>query len=497
MADRQTDVIVVGGGIAGLVAATALAREGFGCIVIESEPILGGRARSWEDPKTGDPIHIGPHIFLTHYPNFLAFQDMVGARGTIRWQEGRFLTMVDGRTPVEIKHSELPPPYHFAPSLLEDPQLNLGDLASNWPMVQLALEISEDEVQALDSMNGLGFLRTMGVSEAFIERFWTFVCFTILNIPVEHASAGAMMRFYRRLIANADLQFGFPDGGLGDTFVPQSIDYLDRRGSEVWTERSVVEFTGTADRVTGVVLGDGTTIAADHVISSVPPMALRRLSRREWIDRHQTFADLVRYRPVPYKCVYLWFDRKLTDRQFWARYWDANDLNSDFYDYSNIISGWEDRPSFIQSNIIWCHRVEGWTDEEIVAATVDELCEFVPEARDATLEHWVVNHVPLVICAPYPGIDRIRPDVATPISGLTLAGDWIQTGFPSTMESAATSGWMAAEDVLHQHGIERRLRRARADLDGIGPLFRKLAPLLPNRRRPRWIDDHSLPREGR
>ncbi len=490
MADRETDVIVVGGGIAGLVAATALAREGFECIVVESEPILGGRARSWDDPETGDPVHIGPHIFLTHYPNFLAFQDLIGARGTIRWQEDRFLTMVEGRHANEIRHADLPPPYHFAPSLLDDPKLGLRDLTSNWPMVQLALELTEEEVHALDSMNGLGFLRSMGVSENFIERFWTFVCFTILNIPVEHASAGAMMRFYRRLIANADLQFGFPDGGLGDTFVPQSVRYLEDRGSEIWTERTVTEFVGSDDRVKGVRLADGTTVTADHVISSVPPMALRKLARREWIRRHKTFTDLVRFRPVPYKCVYLWFDRKLTDRQFWARYWDANDLNSDFYDYSNIIAGWEDRPSFIQSNIIWCHRVEGWTDDEIVAATVDELCEFIPEARDATLEHSVVNHVPLVICAPYPGIDRIRPDVGTPVSGLTLAGDWIQTGFPSTMESAATSGWMAAEDVLDQHGITRRLRRPRADLDGIGPLFRKIAPLLPNRRRPQWIDEH-------
>lgn len=483
--------MVVGGGIAGLCAATALAREGFGCVVIESEPILGGRARSWVDDKTGDPVHIGPHIFLTHYPNFLKFQDLIGARGTIKWQEDRFLTMVEGQDSIEIKASQFPPPYHFVPSLLDDPKLSVKDLATNWPMVQLALELTEEEVQALDSMNGLGFLRSMGVSEQFIQRFWTFICFTILNIPVEHASAGAMMRFYRRLIANADLQFGFPDGGLGETFVPQSVDYLEARGCRVLTGREVVEFTGTTGRVEGVRLDDGTVIEADHVISSIPPMALRTLARPEWLKRHESFANLVRFRPVPYKCVYLWFDRKLTDRQFWARFWDANDLNSDFYDYSNIITGWEDRPSFIQSNIIWCHRVAGWSDEEIALATVEELAEFIPEARNATLEHWVVNDVPLVICAPYPGIDQIRPDVRTPISGLTLAGDWIQTGFPSTMESAATSGWMAAEAILEAHGMHRVLRQPRADIEGIGPWFRKLAPLLPNRRRPRWLRSYN------
>ena len=487
----KTDVVIVGGGIAGLVCATALAREGVKCIVVESEPILGGRARSWTDPTTADPVHIGPHIFLTHYPNFLKYQDVIGARSTIKWQDGRFLTMVDGPQANEIVASELPPPYHFAPSLLDDPELSLRDLASNWPMVQLAVELTEEEVQGLDAMNGLGFLRSMGVSEPFIERFWTFICFTILNIPVEHASAGAMMRFYRRLIGHSDIQFGFPDGGLGDTFVPQSEAYLQTRGCDILTSRSVIEFLGAGDKVTGVSLDDGTHIHADQVVCTVPPMVLRKLARPQWLKQHETFSNLVRFAPVPYKCVYLWFDRKLTHRQFWARYWKPNDLNSDFYDYSNIITGWEDRPSFIQSNIIWCHRVEGWSDEEIAMATVDELAEFIPQARDAKLEHFVVNHVPLVICAPYPGIDSIRPGVRTPIAGLTLGGDWMQTGFPSTMESAATSGWMAAEAVLQHEGIERRLVQPRADIEGIGPVFRRVAPLLPNRRRPRWMTDFS------
>ncbi len=44
-----------------------------------------------------------------------------------------------------------------------------------------------------------------------------------------------------------------------------------------------------------------------------------------------------------------------------------------------------------------------------------------------------------------PGAAANRLPQTTPISNLFLAGDWTQTGWPSTMESAVRSGNLAAE----------------------------------------------------
>ena len=61
----DTDVAIVGGGIAGLTCAFALRDSGLRVTVLEAASQPFGRAASWVDDVTGDPVDVGPHIFLT------------------------------------------------------------------------------------------------------------------------------------------------------------------------------------------------------------------------------------------------------------------------------------------------------------------------------------------------------------------------------------------------------------------------------------------------
>jgi 15-cis-phytoene desaturase len=73
------------------------------------------------------------------------------------------------------------------------------------------------------------------------------------------------------------------------------------------------------------------------------------------------------------------------------------------------------------------------------------------------VKHAIVNRIPMAIACPTPGAESNRPATQTPIAGLLLAGDWTDTGLPASMESAVHSGFAAAEVVLHEHGVNRRL----------------------------------------
>ncbi|MFZ5478941.1 MAG: hydroxysqualene dehydroxylase [Myxococcota bacterium] len=483
----RTDVLVVGGGLAGLTAAIGLGDLGLDVLVLEREPILGGRARSWPDAATGDPVHIGPHVFLTEYPNMLRLLDELGTRDRVVWQEDRFVTMVDGASQAVIRSDpRLPAPYHFVPSLLRVPGLKKRDVFSNWPVTQFALTMREDDVRRLDLVNAEAFLRSMGVTATFLAWFWRFTSLSFMNLPLEITSAGALMRIYRALIAKNDVRIGFPDGGLGDVFAPAARRAIERAGGRVCTSVVVRRLLHEGRRVTGAQLADGRIVRARHVVAALPPGALREILPRPWVAE-APFDDLAHFHPVPYRCVYLWFDRKITDLAFWARTFRQHDLNTDFYDFSNIYRDWKDRPSMIGSNIIYSHRAEHLSDEEIAQRTLAELAEFLPAAKEARLVRWVVNHVPNVIHCPFPGTERRRPDQRSPIDGLFLAGDWTRTGFPCTMEGATRSGWLAAEAIRGDLGRPRALAVDYGPGEGLVPLFSRALRHVPTWHVGRWV----------
>ena len=70
-ADKE--VIVVGGGLAGLAAGCALADSGFKVTLLERRPYLGGRASSYDHPGTGEVVDNCQHVLLGCCTNLIEF----------------------------------------------------------------------------------------------------------------------------------------------------------------------------------------------------------------------------------------------------------------------------------------------------------------------------------------------------------------------------------------------------------------------------------------
>ncbi|MDC0666531.1 hydroxysqualene dehydroxylase [Nannocystis radixulma] len=456
-APLEFDVVILGGGIAGLTCAVGLLDAGLRLAVVERDDLLGGRARSWTDPTTGDPVHIGPHIVTDCYANFFRLLDRLGTADRVVWApESLLYTMFDGARATELRRSSLPPPVQFLASLRADPALGLLDLVSNRVPARVALGLDEQDVLRLDGLDGRTALSAIGVRPAMQRRYWQFAAMSILNTPLERCSAGSLLRAFHHAITRDAVRVGFPGVGLGDLFAPGARAAVESAGHPVWTGTVAAEIVGTEARATGVRLADGRLLRARHVVSTLPPRDLAALLPESWQSR--AGLDALRwFSAVTYVSVYLWLDRRITTRQFWARSYAPADLNCDFYDYANIYPGWTGRPSLIGSNIIDAARVADWSDAAIVERTWRELAENLPAARTATLRHAAVHRIPLAVQAPRPGFEARRPSTLTAIDGLLLAGDWTRTGLPSSMESAAASGWRAAEVVWAREGRPRTL----------------------------------------
>lgn len=468
----EVDAVVIGGGIAGLACAVALTDAGLRVTVLEREPITGGRARSWRDAASGDVVDIGPHVLLSHYANMLHLLERLGTRGQVVWHAHKLITLFD-RHPIVMRLYRLPAPLPLVPSLLATPSVSLRDKLSNARVSWLAMRMSTDDVRRLDAVDARTLLRALGVTERFIEWFWASVAMTIENVPLERCSAGSLLRLYRHLIGHNAYRFGFPAIGLGELFAPSAVATIDAGGGRVLRETEARQVLIENGRAAGVLLANGARLPARFCIAAVPPQDLRPLLP-EALAAREPFARLPEFEPSPYISTYLWFDRKLSSEQFWARVWSPTNLNYDFYDLSNIRPAWAERPSVIAANIIYSHRAAALSDDEIVRATVAEAAEFLPWAARAQIRHARVHRIALAKPCPLLGIERLRPSARTPLPGLYLAGDWLDTGLPMSMESAVRGAYLAAEEVLRDAGRPRTLARPLPALDGITGLVGRL-----------------------
>jgi squalene-associated FAD-dependent desaturase len=443
MTTQKTDCLIVGGGLAGLTCAVALAEKGLSPWVLESSERLGGRAQSWKDEKTGDAVDLGPHILLSVYSNMLAFLKRLGTDHLIHWQTDGVIHQVSGTETYTFAETALPSPMHLLPSIWNHPKIGAADLVSIRHIVSLSLGLSEREIHDYDSMTAAELIQRAGSSTAMKELLWDFISMSLLNLPSEEASATAFLRVVRYFSGTKNLLPGLAKVGLGELFADQSVKKIEAAKGKVLLRTRAASVDMNADGSGVVTLDDGSKIEARTVVLALAPQDLAKILRPE-----QQPPGLDKFETCPYLSVYLWFEGMVSDRAFWARTYHPEDLNCDFYDLSRFRKGYEGRGSVITSNIIYSNRVSSMSNEDVMKATRRELEEHLPRTREAKLLHWRVNRVPMAIHCPRPGTESLRPAVRPEGQSYLLAGDWVKTGLPSSMESACHAGFLAAEEVL-------------------------------------------------
>ncbi len=325
----RADVLVVGGGVAGLSCAVALSDAGLRTIVLEASAVLGGRARSWPHAATGDTVDIGPHVVHSEYANFLKFLERCGTRECITWQPQPVITIAT--TPAfRLRRHALPPPLEVFPDMLHAPGLKLRDILSNMKPSLRALQLEESRLHAFDAMTGLDWLLSCGATPAMIDWFWRLASLATMNVPLERCSAAALMRVHAQITGHRGFHFGFPQVGLSDLYVDQSVAIIESAdGCVVFDSRAArSEREGDGHVVT---TDDGRRFAARHLVYAVPPAELRELDA--------TLSPSSPIEPSPYKSIYLWFDRPITHELFWAQQPAPGRLNCDFYNSDADSSG--------------------------------------------------------------------------------------------------------------------------------------------------------------
>jgi squalene-associated FAD-dependent desaturase len=446
---------VIGGGLAGLSAAAALADAGIRVRLFEKRPYLGGRATSYALPD-GTHIDNCQHVTLGCCTNLADFYQRTGAASKIRHYDKLFFADKKGRVS-SIHASALPPPFHTSLSFLGFKALAFRDKRA---IANALLHIARSggHPEMAEGMTMLGWLRSNGQTEAALQRFWRVVLVSALDeeLHLTDARYGIDVFWKAFLKTRKGYVLGIPSVPLGELYA-ECRKGIESRGGEIHSRATVRKIRFDEENFSAIVLDDGSEVPADACVATVPHDGLLELLPEE-LRANATFVKLKCLHTSPITGVHLWYDRQVMDKPFltlldhtvqWIfnKNWLCGSANG----------GQNATEQYLQLVVSASYDLIPEARQEIIDLCVKELQEVLPATRGAQLRKANVVKEVHATFSPRPGSDAFRPPQRTGIRGLFLAGDWTRTGWPSTMEGAVRSGYLAAEAVLDFAGAPRKL----------------------------------------
>ncbi|MFA5910046.1 MAG: hydroxysqualene dehydroxylase HpnE [Vicinamibacterales bacterium] len=439
------DVIVIGGGVAGFSAATALAEAGARVLVVEARPGLGGRATAFRDPETGERVDNGQHILMGCYVDTLALLARIGASDRVRWQAGLALSMTDQRGHQSVlKLPPVPSPLHLLGGVLAWDALNWRERMSIL-RVGAALGPANRLRQGYGGQEGgetvREWLTRHGQAPRLCELFWEPLALAALNQSIDQAAAPYFVRVLEQMFGPDPLSAALvmPAVPLDELYAEPARAWLEARGHEVRVNAPAkVEVAG--DRVTGVRVR-GEHIPAAAVISTVPWHGLGSLFDSPPAVLAGTIADASALASLPIVTVNLWFDRPVMHEPLLGLPGRAFQW---VFDRRAIVGGSGSHLSMISSG---AEAIVSMPNDALIATALADVRAAVPAARSAAFRKGLAVREKRSTFSLAPDAPP-RPQTETAIRGFLLAGDWIDTGLPATIESAAVSGHRAASFVV-------------------------------------------------
>lgn len=447
--------MVIGGGLAGLSAACALADRGIPVTLLEKRPYLGGRAFSFLDAESGRHIDNGQHIYLACCT---AYTDFLRRLGVLEWTtlQRRLSAVIIDRNGRRGKLSTapwLPSPLHLLPSFLTYPHMGFAEkLRAASAMLAIMRTDRAKRRDALEAESFRDWLVRRGQGERAIAAFWDLLTLPVFNDTADAVSAYMGLMFFQdgMLADRHSADIGVSRVGLTELVGDAACRYLAERDSEVLTGRNVTGIAVENGAATGVVV-DGELMPADAVVSAVPWDALPLLLPSK-VAEDAYFSTPSALEWAPIINVHVWYDRPVIDEPFLA----LLDSSLQWVFNRTHIEGIDGQGQHLCISVSGAWEYAGMGRDALREVFLGEMARVFPAAVEAVVERFTVVKQVNATFRCTPGMQSRRPSQRTHVDGLTLAGDWTQTGWPATMESAVRSGLLAAGEVaagLEQRGV--------------------------------------------
>ena len=462
--NATASVAVVGAGVAGLAAASALASAGYHVSLLERKPYVGGRAFSYQHPALHEVVDC-QHVLLGCCTNLIHLLKESGVADKIRWYN-EFVFLEQGGRRSAFHPNGLPAPMHFSDSFLRAPMLGWRDkLAIARGMAEFVSARAQDDDVSLEQ-----WLKRTGQTPLAIRHFWEPVVLCTLNDSFANCSLRVSGKVFRELFLKSPVgaELGIPTVPLSDLY-SAAARLVEARGGEVLLRAGVDQIAPMSTGQWSLKTSVGEQIA-DSVVLALPFEQAQKLisGLPNSVESLAIQENLGHFVHAPYTTVHLWFDRQITDLYHAAL---LDTTIQWIFHKSNIRSYPKEQGSYAELVIAASTAQLKMERRQILDGALEELASFFPEVKQAKLIKSGILKEARATFSVLPGLDKLRPSPVSPWSGLYLAGDWTSTGWPATMESAARSGYLAAEAVAAERTYPPQFLQPDLPPNGLMKLF--------------------------
>lgn len=459
-----TSAVVVGGGIAGVAAATILTERGVGVTLLEAQAHLGGRAGAFTAKRsTGEPFEMerGFHAFFRQYYNLRAILRRIDP-------ELSFLRPLPdypilGPNGEMQSFADLPstPPFHIMSLVRRTPYLKPSDLLGINKREAVAM-LAFDMVRTYRKYDGItakAYLDSLGFPAQARQMLFDVFAHSFFN-PEEEMSAGELlMMFHFYFTANPEgLVFDVADDAFSTRLWTPFAKWLTSYGTSVQTGVRAMAVERCAD-AWRVVHSEG-EVVADLVVLALDVDCLRRLVEASPDLHEPVFERSIKAltNTLPFAVLRLWMTPAVAPER--APF--VGTTGAGILDNISIYEKLE------AESATWAKANGGSVVELHAYAVPTRLADdpkslrkqllaglhgLYPETKSAQIvdEHLIVA----ADCPAFPPRSHgQRPTVETPFTGLALAGDFVRMPIPcALMERAAASGILAANTLVAPLGV--------------------------------------------
>ena len=432
---KSSVIIIIGEGWSGLAAAASLTSRGFKPTVLEAAPQTGGRARSLENMN--QQLDNGQHIMLGAYTSMLELLHLLNINPEDVLLRKRLDLKIDylNKKGLHLKCSSLFSPLHMLTALLSTQGLSWREKGS---VIQCWLNISIRRFRCQPDISVQQYLTRHGQSIRLIELFWQPLCLGALNTPITQASMQVFMTVLKRSFtgSRAFSDMLLPSTVLGNVIPAPATEYITRHGGQVKTGERVHEIS-IDNNACHVATSKGGYRASTLIMATPARQTAALLSCHT--DFTKLGNNLRALGQQPITTLYI-------------QYPESVYIDGDMHGLCGTTTQWlVDRRSCGQPGLIAAvisatgpHMdMDKATLTNTILSEVQQVFPHWPQPEDSFL---VREKQATFSCTV--DINKIRPQTGHIGHNIWLAGDYLATGLPATLEGAVASGLQCARLIM-------------------------------------------------